>query len=117
MQPDIVKCMRHCVFVDYPYQDVSPLDTSHPLAFFLRAGWGGGDHTLTHLTVPHQCAICLFNPQQHLNLVTNLLYLPHLIKGDASKSNSEVDFYARSLEDVSGCMTDQSASSGEIHGT
>lgn len=39
--------------------------------------------------------------------------LPLLIKGDASKSDSEVDFYARSLEDVSGDKKDLTACSGE----
>lgn len=43
------------------------------------------------------------------------VYIPHLIQGDASKSNSDVDIYARSLDDVSGCKKDLSASSGETH--
>jgi len=43
------------------------------------------------------------------------VYLPHLIQGDASKSESEVDIYARSLDDVSGCKKDLSPSSGETH--
>lgn len=37
------------------------------------------------------------------------------MQGDASKSDSEVDIYARSLDDVSGCKKDLSASSGETH--
>lgn len=37
------------------------------------------------------------------------------VKGDASKSGSEIDSCARSMEDVNGSKKDLSASAGEAH--
>lgn len=39
--------------------------------------------------------------------------MPLCVKGDASKSGSEIDSCARSMEDVNGSKKDLSASAGE----
>uniref|UniRef100_A0A8C1G3J5 Voltage-dependent T-type calcium channel subunit alpha n=1 Tax=Cyprinus carpio TaxID=7962 RepID=A0A8C1G3J5_CYPCA len=59
-------------------------------------------------------ALMTFGNYVLFNLLVAILVEGFQTEGDASKSDSEVDFYARSLEDVSGRKKDLSTSSGDI---
>uniref|UniRef100_A0A673LXL2 Voltage-dependent T-type calcium channel subunit alpha-1G-like n=1 Tax=Sinocyclocheilus rhinocerous TaxID=307959 RepID=A0A673LXL2_9TELE len=56
-------------------------------------------------------ALMTFGNYVLFNLLVAILVEGFQTEGDASKSDSEADFYTRSLEDVSGCKKDLSASS------
>ncbi|KAK7122565.1 hypothetical protein R3I94_019619 [Phoxinus phoxinus] len=55
-------------------------------------------------------ALMTFGNYVLFNLLVAILVEGFQTEGDASKSDSEVDIYARSLDDVSGCKKDLSAS-------
>lgn len=92
---------------------VSLMWAVYPLSSSRRVGWYKRDGDLTdpysthhhHHPRPHAPTLPPWGPPSPA-----LSY--HPTKGDASKSDSEVDIYARSMEDVWGLKKDGSASAG-----
>uniref|UniRef100_A0A8B9RFN9 Calcium channel, voltage-dependent, T type, alpha 1G subunit n=1 Tax=Astyanax mexicanus TaxID=7994 RepID=A0A8B9RFN9_ASTMX len=60
-------------------------------------------------------ALMTFGNYVLFNLLVAILVEGFQTEGDASKSDSEADFYARSIDDVRGSKKDVSASSGETY--
>uniref|UniRef100_A0A673M022 Voltage-dependent T-type calcium channel subunit alpha-1G-like n=1 Tax=Sinocyclocheilus rhinocerous TaxID=307959 RepID=A0A673M022_9TELE len=96
-----------------------PVVIFHNITILTQEDWNkvlyNGMASTSPVAALYFIALMTFGNYVLFNLLVAILVEGFQTEGDASKSDSEADFYTRSLEDVSGCKKDLSASSGETH--